>query len=293
MSALELSGLILAGEFALLAWGILFFLLLRQRRRSQVEQVHAEDMMQDLATHEVSRRDALAALFENTYKLEGEELTAKVDEYVEREKAFYNAMLGIYLDRDGGRLKQIPAELTKVLAPWVQMTPSGMVDAKEMGTLEDEKTALAVELESTKATLEELMDEYMAAFKEAQPSSDDAPGPAEQEQTNSVADIVFEDEAQDTGPSDAQEQPPIAESPVDAKGVEPMEREARGRAPAGPFELGEEAPAALDEPAAAGVQTRADAESGQGSDREGGDEQMANQELEGLADLFDPPSDKA
>jgi len=164
MTALELGSLILSGEFALLAWGILFVMLRRQRQNKQADHVHAEAMQEELASSEQSRRGALETLFASTYKLEGEELAAKVEEYVDREKAFYNAMLSLFLERDGSRLKELPAELTKVLTPWAKLTPTGMIPASAVGDLEVEKSKLSNELESTKETLEQLMEEYTAAF---------------------------------------------------------------------------------------------------------------------------------
>ncbi|MBZ8144090.1 hypothetical protein CLD22_30435, partial [Rubrivivax gelatinosus] len=117
MSTLELGGLILAVEFALLAWGILFVMLRRQRSLVHTDQAHAGAVLEHLENTEVSRRDALANLFETTYRLEGDDLAAKVDEYVAREKAFYSAMLSLYLNRDGTKLQEIPDELAKVLTP--------------------------------------------------------------------------------------------------------------------------------------------------------------------------------
>lgn len=180
MTTLEISALILAGEFAIVAWVILFMTMRHQHKRIHEDHAHAGAVMRRLETDEFSRRDALTSLFESTYHLEGEDLAAKVDEYVAREKAFYNAMLSLYLSRDGAKLKQIPEELAKILTPWVEMTPTGMIEASEVSDLENEKAALATELASTKDTLEQLMDEYMAAFKksqEAEQTAEEAPAP--------------------------------------------------------------------------------------------------------------------
>ncbi|NEV62059.1 hypothetical protein [Thiorhodococcus minor] len=178
MTTLEISALVLAGEFAIVAWVILFITMRHQHKRIHEDHAHAGAVMRRLETDEFSRRDALTNLFETTYHLEGDDLAAKVDEYVAREKAFYNAMLSLYLSRDGAKLKQIPEELTKVLTPWVEMTPTGMIEASEVNDLENEKAALATELASTKDTLEQLMDEYMAAFKKDQEEAAAAEAPA-------------------------------------------------------------------------------------------------------------------
>jgi hypothetical protein len=198
MSALELGSLILAAEFALIAWAILFFLLRRQHRQIHSDHAHAGAVIDTLETTEVSRRDALATMFKSTYRLEDAELEARVDEYVAREKAFYQAMLSLYLERDGTKLADIPEELAKVLAPWANLTPSGMVDRGDIGDLESEKAELAAELENTKQTLDELMSEYSAAFSRNQPEPTPAP-----EQTRAAGmEIAFEDAVTDLDQDD-------------------------------------------------------------------------------------------
>ncbi len=295
MSTLELGSLMLALEFALLSWGVLVMMLRRQRRIAHEDHAHAGAVIEHLETNEVSRRDALATLFETTYRLEGEDLAAKVDEYVAREKAFYNAMLSLYLNRDGEKLKEIPEELTKVLTPWVHMTPRGMIHASEVSGLENEKAQLAAELDSTKGTLEQLMDEYMAAFKKTQPVPEEPPPqplPDIEPQTSQPEDIPFP-EADDLGfdqddfnvqsgdseaadPLETTKEPPVAppaEEPIDPSAFDDL-LDAFGK----PDEH------ALDEePIGIRPPGREDLEA-----------ELARQELEGLADLFeDPPEGRS
>ena len=40
-----------------------------------------------------------------------------IDEFVEREQAFYQMMTRVYLERDADGLKSIPEQLTKVISP--------------------------------------------------------------------------------------------------------------------------------------------------------------------------------
>lgn len=338
MSTLELAGLILAVEFALVAWVILFVLLRRQRQSLQTDHAHADAAIKELANNEVSRRDALSTLFQSTYGLEGEELESRVKEYVEREQAFYSAMLSLYLQRDGGKLKDLPAELTKILTPWASLTPSGMVPASEIssqiGSLEHEKAELATELEHTKQTLEQLMDEYMAAFDKAQappetPASPPPPAPTEDE---GAADIVFEDEtleldqnAIDVQPDVGEPEPevktkPVAKTTADLDALlfddaqdepEPQdELPAPDEAPASPIAdnlddvFGEPLQydiEADDEPALKPGDLRpGNIEANQPNDPIEAawstpprtEEEIALEELEGLADLFDPPPAK-
>ncbi|MBK1694357.1 hypothetical protein CKO09_06325 [Chromatium weissei] len=172
MNALTLSSIILAAEFALIAWAILWILVHRQRQQANADLQHAGAVIKKFERIELSRRDALTALFESTYRLQNDELKAKVDEYALREQAFYQAMLSLYLERDGKKLADIPAELAKVLDPWANLVPPGLLEANE---LEDEKTKLAEELENTRHTLDELMKEYSAAFSNADETTAKSP----------------------------------------------------------------------------------------------------------------------
>jgi hypothetical protein len=173
MNALTLSSLILAAEFALTAWAILFFLMRQHNHQVNNDLEHADAVIKKLEHIELSRRDALTVLFESTYQLEAEELKAKVDEYVLREQAFYQAMLSLYLERDGKKLGEIPAELAKVIDPWTDLATGTPANGTES---EEDKAKLAEELETTRHTLDELMKEYSAAFNVDSDNKDkDAP----------------------------------------------------------------------------------------------------------------------
>ena len=278
MSALELGSLVLATEFALVAWAILFFLLRRQRKQFNSDQVHVGAVIEKLDKTEISRRDALTTLFQSNYQMEGEELEAKVDEYVAREKAFYNAMLSLYLERDGAKLKDIPAELAKVLSPWTTLTPSGRLPTGDIGHLESEKAELAAELESTKQTLDELMSEYSAAFNRSQQPPESA-SPHAAPPDESIADIVIEEETTD-----------MDQDIFDVRSEELADQHE--------FEIADtlaEMPFTASKPEKTAPESIADSAqkpirpSGD-SDPNDSDEALAWEELEGLADLFDSPS---
>ncbi|QIK38836.1 hypothetical protein GWK36_13565 [Caldichromatium japonicum] len=182
MTAFQLASLILAGEFAVVSWLILFLFLRQQHQRQQDDHAHAGAVREHIEAHELNHREALTRLFETTYGLTGDELSAKVDEYLARERAFYNVMLNLYLNRDATRLKEIPAELAKVVKPWAEiaeMPQVGMVSASTVSSLENEKSQLINELEQTKETLEQLMQEYMAAFNKVQEEAPPPPPPPE------------------------------------------------------------------------------------------------------------------
>lgn len=284
-SSLYIAALILVGEFAILAWGILFWMLKRQRNQELDETTKAKAVIRQLDADEISHRDALTQLFEQTYHIEGDELTAKVDEYIGRERAFYNVMLNLYLKRDSSKLKQLPIELAKVIKPWSEITPYGMMSADEVSGLEHEKDRLALELASTKETLERLMDEYTAAFKHAEldlpqtaaPAPSVSPTPAIQETLNPVAAGV-----EQAIPADADLESFEAEnserSDIDAM-LEALAQEEQQEVKSVPTQTSTPAPIKPNPP----VERLPNPEEIK--------DKHAQEELEGLADLFDYRSD--
>lgn len=314
MSTLHLAALILAGEFALLAWGILFWMLRRQRHQARNDEVHAGAVIEHLEASEVSHRDALTNLFETTYRLEGEELAAKVDEYLERERAFYNVMLNLYLNRDGAKLKEIPAELAKVIKPWAEITPTGMISASEVTSLESEKAQLSTELENTKQTLEQLMEEYMAAFKKTEQQAAASPpsppltpeplpdeGPMLTESNTTISkDSDFDALDLDAADFDIEsaaitppEEPPRSSAPDAIESAAAPEPEASLDDALDPSDIDAMLEALAQEAAQAPEPPPAvpDAARERPLSPEEIEEARARDELEGLADLFELPSD--
>ncbi|RNE88896.1 hypothetical protein [Marichromatium sp. AB31] len=284
MSALEIGGLILSVEFALVAWGVLFFMLRRQRKGAKQAQADASAVLEQVDTGEEARREALAGVFAATYQLEGDELQSTVDEYLERERAFYNAMLDIYLERSGEKLQDLPKELTKVLAPLVHMTPTNMVDVEQLSDLEDAKAQLEAELGDTKKTLNQLMDEYNAAFSaQQQEAAAAAASPTETTGGGEDADVIddidallAEAGADFDAAAPEPSAPPQPQPDADAPESEEMEMEAEEmEAPS--FELAEEFEI--------GEETDEDQQ------QAGDDEEIWQEKLEELSDLFETPED--
>ncbi|MEQ8663077.1 MAG: hypothetical protein RLW62_19860, partial [Gammaproteobacteria bacterium] len=178
LGTVELALALLCAEFALVALVVPALLLRRARRRTTTELAQqaraegaAEEMMSEVGAAEPARREALATIFASTYNLADDEVAARVDEFIAREQAFYQVMTSVYLERDEERLKEIPEALTKVISPWIRMTPKNMVAASEVDALAQSKDALAqsnatlnAELEETRRSMDELMGEYMKAF---------------------------------------------------------------------------------------------------------------------------------
>lgn len=168
MTSIELASIILAGEFALVAIAVPAFLWRRRSKDTDTEYADAEALFDDIEAKEPSRREALSTIFSSTYQLEGDELEQKVNEFVEREQTFYEVMTQIYLTRDGEKLKTIPEELTKVISPWLRMTPPGEDQKGEITALESANSELNTQLDATREKMDALMREYLAAFKKAE-----------------------------------------------------------------------------------------------------------------------------
>ena len=239
-TTLEVAGAIVAAECMLLAWIVPAMILLRQRKRVDDDNAGAEALLKDVDTKQPSREEALSTILQSTYQLEGDELEGVVNEFVEREKAFYQAMTQVYLERDHDGLKKIPEELTKVISPWLRMTPKNSVDASVVQGLEDQNTALQSSLEETKAHMDALMVEYQKAFqpetandKPAQPESDEpAEQPATQtesqdndseaapDQTENTTAENSGAESSDTAESEAAAETDTAAAPLDSDDIE-------------------------------------------------------------------------
>lgn len=171
LSTLELTGLVLSGEFALVALVVPAMLLARRQQHQAVEQADAEQLLDSVEERAPTRREALSTIFTSTYALEGAELEAKVDEFIAREQAFYQVMTSVYLERDSSRLQELPDELTKLIAPWLRLTPRNTVAAAELAVLASTNAGLVSELADTQRSMQELMDEYTAAFERERAAS--------------------------------------------------------------------------------------------------------------------------
>jgi len=200
-SSLEISLLILTLEFALIAVVIAFYSYRGVRTVEAETTADATELVNKVVETEESRRSALETIFKVKYQYEGDELASMVDEFMQREKAFYNAVVGAFLGRDKNKLSDLNDELTKVVAPWISMTPKNMVDSKEAVSLAETNSRLETELVETKEVLEEMIAEYNRAFRIEKPVQDtgdtqqDKPVEDEQEDIEETDAAVPKDDA--------------------------------------------------------------------------------------------------
>ena len=163
-TTLELALAVLSAEFALLAT-VFAVLLWRGGRRQQAAAVASVSaLVSNVAQSEAPRREALLAVLNDYYKFDGEQAERVVSDFIEREQAFYNMLIGVHLGRSGKTLADVPAEVTRLVAPWLRLVPKQTVDEAAVAELKSQNTALNAELAETKLVLDDLMSEYSAAF---------------------------------------------------------------------------------------------------------------------------------
>ena len=190
-TSLEAALLILTIEFGLLA-GVVTFFAYRGARSVEAESVaQATELVSKVSNTEDTRRTALETVFKDKYQFEGDELGAAVDEFMQREKAFYNAVVGAFLGRGNSKISDLNDELTKIVAPWISITPKNMVDKGTAESLAQAKSEVEQELGETKQVLEKMMAEYNRAFQ-IDPSDD-----VDAQATNSGSSDASMDEAKE------------------------------------------------------------------------------------------------
>ncbi len=164
--------LILAAESIVILLGICAAVVIVMLRKSSGDKQAATTLVNKLKKNEPRREESLREIFASNYHLEGDELDARVAEFLEREKAFYKMLIATYMQHDGKQFPKLSEALEDLIAPCIELTPAGLVDAGELATvtsdldtLKEENDELAAELQANKDIVRELMKEYSAAFE--------------------------------------------------------------------------------------------------------------------------------
>jgi len=161
---LELALLVLSVEFALLSAGLCFVLLHGGKRQEQSSMASVSSLVTSVEQAHSPRREALLTVLRETYRFDDDKAEKVVSDFIEREHAFYNALIGVHLGRGGKTLADVPAEVTRLVAPWLRLTPKPVIDDSEVEALQTQNQTLTHQLAETKDVLDELMNEYNAAF---------------------------------------------------------------------------------------------------------------------------------
>ncbi|TDJ61128.1 MAG: hypothetical protein E2O36_06675 [Proteobacteria bacterium] len=188
-TSLEVGLLVLTLEFGLLCIAIAYYLYSRARGVEVSTVSEASELILNVTDSEDNRRLALQTVFTDNYNFEGDELDTAVNEFIQREKAFYNAVVGAFLGRGENKITDLKEEMTKVIAPWISMTPRNMVTAETADALAAEKSELEAELADTKKVLDEMMSEYNRAFRTEHTLDGDSEEPQSASLDNEIEEI--------------------------------------------------------------------------------------------------------
>jgi hypothetical protein len=171
MSSINTSFIIITVEFLLVFGGLIVYLFYSKTRTSKKNYAVAADLVSKIKTNETVRRKSIRKIFTNNYGISEGEAAKKVDEFVAREKAFYKMLIAVYLKNDRDQLMKITDAFESVIVPCLQLMPEDYVDTKtveeiktQASNLKDENTELHEELVESNKILDELIQEYSAAF---------------------------------------------------------------------------------------------------------------------------------
>lgn len=164
MSSLEVALLVLCSEFALLSIALAFVHWRGGKRQEQTTIANVSSLVSTVEQAAAPRREALLTVLRETYRFDDDKAEQVVSDFIEREHAFYNALIGVHLGRGGKTLADVPAEVTRLVAPWLRLTPTKVVDESAVAALQTQNLELTNQLAETKQVLDDLMSEYSAAF---------------------------------------------------------------------------------------------------------------------------------
>ncbi|GEM_PF-3153013 len=142
------------------------FIFLRMKKGKKADQKAAEELVKNVKKNEKGRRESLLQVFGECYDMEQEELEAAVDEFLNREKAFYKTLISVYVNRDASEFSKLSGSLEEMVKPYADLALSAdlSVDSEELEALQRQNQSLEKELEESKKVMDELLAEYTATF---------------------------------------------------------------------------------------------------------------------------------
>ena len=94
------------------------------------------------------------------------------------------------MGRGANKIPNLNYETTKVVAPWISITPKNMVDKETVESLAADKTQVESELSETKHVLDKMMAEYNRAFR-IDPSDKSTPAATSDETEDQESDDIL------------------------------------------------------------------------------------------------------
>ena len=167
-SSAELAYLILAFEFGALALGLTVTLLRRARQGAPVQTAPTAAVGANVHLTPDARREALMSIMRDTYQFEAPEMERVLGDFLEREHAFYSALLAAHLGRGGQRLADAPNKLLRVVAPWLRLTAPSSHPPENLDSHAPDHSAETEARQRTTQVIADLMREYQGADQPAE-----------------------------------------------------------------------------------------------------------------------------
>ena len=167
-SSAELAFLILAIEFGVLALGLTVTLLRRARPGAPTQTALTTALGANVHATPDVRREALMSIMRDTYQFEAAETEHVLGDFLEREHAFYSALLAVHLGRGGQRLADAPNKLLRVVAPWLRLIAPSPHPSEDLDANAPDHSTETEERYRATQVIAELMREYQGADQPAE-----------------------------------------------------------------------------------------------------------------------------
>lgn len=155
-----------AGEAILVLLTICVVLIWRNIRRKKADLNAANKLASEVITNDINRRDSLKQVFSECYNMKDDELEAVIDEFMNRERAFYKTLISVYVNRNPDEFSILGKALEEMVTPYTDLAlsaePAGNSEAME--ALQQKNEALAKELDDSKTVMDDLLAEYTSTF---------------------------------------------------------------------------------------------------------------------------------
>ncbi len=142
------------------------FLLWRIKKGKKTDRKAAQTLVENVKSNEKNRREGLLKVFKECYEMEEDELNAAVDEFLNRERAFYKTLISVYVDRDASEFSKMTGALEEMVKPYsdLALSAEASVDSNQLDALQEQNKNLEKELGESKQVMDELLSEYTATF---------------------------------------------------------------------------------------------------------------------------------
>ena len=170
--------LIVVGVEVIVVFALLTgFLIRRNMKGKKADVLAAGELVKNVQQNESGRRESLLQVFRECYSMEEEELNLAVDEFLNRERAFYKTMISVYVNHDAEEFSKMSVALQDMVKPYSDLALSAdpIEDNEKLEALQQQNEELGKELNDSKKVMDELLSEYSATFdKEGEGNGPDA-----------------------------------------------------------------------------------------------------------------------